>query len=61
MINKFQVRVSVESGAGAKKQHLIERILTPEQSQEFDLSIVVPALRQLFPHSSTVKVEAYGI
>lgn len=54
-------RVRVVSDKPNQKKNLFEVILAPEKASQVDFSIVITALRMLFPDSATVSIEAYGI
>ena len=61
MVNKkFMTRVLVTT-TPPKKKVLFEQILSPEQAALVDFSIVIPALRMLFPMSVSVNIEVYDV
>lgn len=61
MVNKFMSRVLVTDGHPTKARALFEVILSPEQAANINFHVVVEALRMLFPLTSKVHIEAYGI
>lgn len=60
MINNFQARIRVITGA-TKKKIEFERILNPEDSRNLDLTVVTNGLRMIFPSLATISIEVYGI
>ena len=60
MINKTMSRVRVFNETSPKK-NLFEVILNPEKTSQIDYSVVIKALRMIYPDSATVSIECYGI
>lgn len=61
MGSKVMSRVLVTDGKAIKPQKMFEVILTPEQSERINYHVVVTALRMLFPLTSKIHIEAYGV
>lgn len=61
MVNRTMSRVRVLSDKPNQKKNLFEVILAPEKASQVDFSIVITALRMLFPDNATISIEAYGI
>lgn len=54
-------RVRVLQHAGNKTKALLEVVLDPDKAQSINFHVVTSALRMLFPHTSSVQIDVYGV
>lgn len=59
--NQFMTRVRVLQHAGNKTKALLEVVLDPDKAQSINFHVVTSALRMLFPHTSSVQIDVYGV